>query len=85
MSDLDYYELALFILGLGDNASDDEIEGAIYDKFEVDGSQFRKIAGKLMDYAHIAESPLSGSINVGFADHSSGRFITMKEYEPSKK
>lgn len=81
MSDFDCYELLLVFLGLDDNATDCEIQEKLWDEYEVEICEFKKIAGKLMQYAHIAPSPLSNTLNIGFADHSSGRFITMQEYK----
>lgn len=85
MSDLDCYELLLVLLGLDDNAADDEIQEKLYDEYGVEIDEFKKLAGKLMDYAHIAKSPLNNTWNVGFADHANGRFITMKECASNPK
>ena len=85
MNDFDCYELLLVFLGLDDDATDDEIEEKLYDDYDVDISEFKKIAGRLMKFSHIAPNPLSDNLNIGFADHSNGRFITMQEYKADPK
>ena len=81
MNDFDFEELLKFLLKLDDNVEFDDLEDAVYAKYEVDFCQFMKIAKDLMPLAHLSKSPLTGNLYVGFADHAKGFLITKMDYD----
>lgn len=85
MNDFDFEELIKFLLKLDDNVDFDDLEQAVYDKYEVDFCQFMKIAKALMPLAHLSKSPLTGNLYVGFADHENGFLITKMNYSEVSK
>lgn len=84
----DYYELAMLLCGFDPDDSDqfdaaeDQIDKILYDKYGVDEEQFERIARGLMPFAHIAKSPLTETIFMGFANHKKGLWLVKQEVNP---
>lgn len=62
-----------------ENDEIEELEDEFYEKFEVDSEVFHKIVEYLLPYSHIAKSPLSEKMLIGFADHVNGVYIIKEE------
>ena len=85
-STLDYYdieELACYILNLDEETADyNEVEQAIYDKFECSLETFQSIVGHLLPMADSVKSGLSGEVYRGFSiplDDEGNRMWAVKE------
>lgn len=64
---MDIYELAIHLCELPDDAEDDQIDQALYDKFEMNQDQLRKLVEVLMPLCEVGTSPLTGQRYRGFA------------------
>lgn len=77
---LDWFEieeLAIHLCGLSEDAESDDIEEALYDKFELSFDQLRKLAALLVPLCMVAESPLSKKVYRGFG--ANGTWLAKQE------
>lgn len=59
----------------------EDLEGEFYDEFEVDADAFHKIVEYLIPYTSLSESPLTGKLLIGFANHNENIYITKQVLE----
>jgi hypothetical protein len=77
---LDWFEieeLAIHLCGLPEDAESEDIEEALYDKFEISFDQFHRLAAHLVPLCMIAESPLSKKVYRGFG--ADGTWLAKQE------
>lgn len=78
MTWMDAEELAMYVLGLDENAADDvDFDDLMYDKFEISMEQFHKIAEALSDFTVPMQAGISGKMFRGFVKDD--YFITKDE------
>lgn len=63
---MDAEELAAAVLGIGENYDSEQIEDAIFEKFDVSFDQFHKIAEALICFTPTVTTALGGEICHGF-------------------
>jgi len=63
---VDAVELAANLCGLDDNYDSNDVDEALFDKFEISFEQFHTIVNMLAPLARISKSELTGSIYAGF-------------------
>lgn len=73
----DTEELAVVVLGLPEYSDSDDIEQALYDRFECSFDQFQRIAESLIPFTVPAISAISGIEFQGFVND--GAFIVKEE------
>ena len=87
-----YYELqelACAILGLDcdeliDEGRENEIDQAIYDKFEISMEQFENIVAALLPFTPVVKAGLSGTMYNAFVKNEEGLMLVKKEYKEGK-
>lgn len=70
-------ELAIAVLGLCENSESDDIENAIFNRFDVDLSTFTDIAQALIPFTTPAQAAITGKMYQGFVKDNA--FIVKKE------
>ena len=65
--DSDIEELAAFLLGLGDEYEDWEIEKKLLYEFDMDFEAFCSVIRKLLPLCDVGKSPITGKIYRGFS------------------
>ena len=87
-----YYELqelACAVLGLNsdeliDEGRENEIDQAIYDKFEISMEQFENIVAALLPFTPVVEAGLSGTMYNAFVENEKGLMLVKKKYKEGK-
>ena len=74
---IDVEELARVITGVGDDAESDEVEGALYDQYEISFESFHKLIDKLAVMTPVARTALTDRPFTGFVHD--GAFIVKEE------
>ena len=74
-------ELIAKVCGVDVDAEFDNLDEILWDKFEIDYSNFERLVNKLLPLCEVGQSPLTGIISRGFADTKEQRWI-MRIEEP---
>lgn len=89
MSYWDTQELACAILGLNyddlvDEGRENEIDEALYEKFEISMEQFENIVEALLPFTPVVKAGLSGKMYHAFVNEKEGLMLVKKEYKVKK-
>ena len=68
-------ELVAKVCGVDVDESFDDLDKILWDKFEIDFSNFERLVNKLLSLCEVGQSPLTGIKSRGFADTKENYWI----------
>lgn len=81
MNNIDVYELVAHLCDLNQQAESDEVENALWAKYEIDIYNFEKIIKDLLPLIAVGTSPLTGTKFKGFSKVESGHGFWLAKVE----
>ena len=69
---IDTHELICHLCNLDDDSTYDELEQAVYDKYEIELDQFDLVVRDLLPLIDVGNSELTGKTYKGFSVHTNG-------------